>query len=187
MTSQELMKGKLLFAEPMIIGDLSFSKSVILLVDHSDQSGTVGFIMNKPLDLKLGDLLPELNSNMSIYNGGPVEQDNLYFVHNVPDLIPNSLRVDTSLYWSGDFEVVIDLIKNNQIDDRNIKFFLGYSGWQPEQLQDELNQKSWIVTPNEYYAGILHGQPESFWRKKMLELGGEYLLWSNAPDNPVLN
>ena len=74
-------KGHLLIAEPSIIGDVSFNRSVVLLADHNDQ-GTVGFIMNKPLEQKLKDFIPLLTqSDLPIFNGGPVEQDNIYFIH----------------------------------------------------------------------------------------------------------
>ena len=82
MTSLELKKGHLLIAEPSITGDISFNRSVILIAEHT-QSGSIGFILNKPLDFSLRDLLPELEQDFIVYNGGPVEQDNLYFIHKV--------------------------------------------------------------------------------------------------------
>jgi putative transcriptional regulator len=85
MISEKLKKGQLLIAEPSIIGDLSFNRSVILLADHTDE-GSVGFIINKPLRYTIKDLVPDVEANFKIYNGGPVEQDNLYFIHNVPEL-----------------------------------------------------------------------------------------------------
>lgn len=91
MISLQPGKGHLLIAEPSIIGDVSFNRSVVLLADHSDQ-GSIGFIMNKPLDYVLSDLVPEVEAEFKIYNGGPVEQDNLYFIHKIPDLIPNSVE-----------------------------------------------------------------------------------------------
>ena len=73
-------KGNLLIAEPAILGDQSFNRAVILLAEYSDE-GTVGFILNKPLPYKLPELLPEMDKPFKVYNGGPVEQDNLYFIH----------------------------------------------------------------------------------------------------------
>ena len=98
MIVEKLEKGHLLIAELSIIGDLSFNRSVILLADHTSE-GSVGFILNKPLKYTIKDLLPEVKSNFKIYNGGPVEQDNLYFIHNVPDLIPNSIEISKGIYW----------------------------------------------------------------------------------------
>ena len=59
MTSEKLQKGHLLIAEPSIIGDLSFNRSVILLAEHSDE-GSVGFIINKPLKYTIKDLVQKL-------------------------------------------------------------------------------------------------------------------------------
>ncbi|WP_295179150.1 YqgE/AlgH family protein [uncultured Christiangramia sp.] len=179
-------KGHLLVAEPSIIGDVSFNRSVVLLADHSE-NGSVGFILNKILDFTLKDLIPEIKGNFDVYNGGPVEQDNLYFIHKIPDLIPDSIEIAYGIYWGGNFEAVMELISKDLISDKQIKFFLGYSGWDAQQLDDELNSHSWVVTANEDNKDLLEKPYSSFWKDKMLELGGEYMLWSNSPENPSYN
>lgn len=184
----ELMpeKGKLLIAEPSLTGDVSFNRSVVLLAEHNDE-GSVGFILNKPLDYEITDLVTEIVMPFKVYNGGPVEQDNLYFIHKVPHLIENSVEIADGIYWGGDFEKTISLINNKVISEDDIRFFLGYSGWSSLQLKEELSSHSWIVVKNEYESQIIQKSSVAFWREKMLELGGDYLLWSNAPENPSLN
>lgn len=179
-------KGHLLIAEPSIIGDTSFNRSVILLADHTDE-GSVGFILNKPLKYSLKDLVPGTKAAYKVYNGGPVEQDNLYFIHQVPDLIPESIEISLGIYWGGDFEIALDLINKGEINASDIRFFLGYSGWEPSQLESELETNSWIVTENIYKKSIIEKKDSSFWKEKMLELGGDYSIWSNAPENPSYN
>ncbi|MBZ9728940.1 YqgE/AlgH family protein [Salegentibacter sp. JZCK2] len=179
-------KGHLLVAEPSIIGDVAFNRSVVLLADHSE-AGSVGFILNKALDFTLKDLVPDLSANFKIYNGGPVEQDNLYFIHKIPDLIPQSVEIANGIYWGGNFDVVTELINQDLISEKEIRFFLGYSGWDANQLNEELNSHSWIVTTNEDPKDIIERPYRSFWKDKMMQLGGEYLLWSNAPENPSYN
>ncbi|NGY38433.1 YqgE/AlgH family protein [Flavobacterium sp. XN-5] len=186
MISEKLIKGQLLIAEPSIIGDLSFNRSVILLADH-DKEGSVGFIINKPLKYTIHDLLPEINASFKIYNGGPVEQDNLYFIHNIPDLIPNSIEISNGIYWGGDFESTKTLINNGKINKNNIRFFLGYTGWEENQLELEMISNSWIVANNNYKNKIIGKASEHFWKEQILELGGDYMIWSNAPENPYLN
>jgi putative transcriptional regulator len=186
MISEKLIKGQLLIAEPSIIGDLSFNRSVILLADHDDD-GSVGFIINKPLKYTIHDLIPEITARFKIYNGGPVEQDNLYFIHNIPDLIPNSIEISNGIYWGGDFESTKDLINNGKINKDNIRFFLGYTGWEEKQLQSEMNDNSWIIATNSYKNKIIGKSATHFWKEQIMELGGEYLIWSNAPENPNLN
>ncbi len=187
MTLEKLRKGQLLIAEPSsTLGDASFNRSVILLADHT-REGSVGFIINKPLRYTLSDLIPELNAKFKIYNGGPVEQDNLYFIHNVPDLIPESIEISNGIYWGGDFEYARDRINQGEIGKDNIRFFLGYTGWSAHQLEEEMQSHSWILADNIYEKKILGRPTTHFWKEKILELGGEYLIWSNAPENPILN
>ena len=186
MISEKLQKGQLLIAEPSIIGDLSFNRSVILLADHNEE-GSVGFILNKPLKYTIKDVLPEIEANFKIYNGGPVEQDTLYFIHNVPDLIPNSIEISNGIFWGGNFELTKDLINQGLIKKKNIRFFLGYTGWDSEQLENEMQSNSWILSKNIYKKDILGKSSAHFWKEKILELGGDYLIWSNAPENPILN
>lgn len=186
MTSIKPEKGYLLIAEPSIIGDMSFNRSVILLADHTQQ-GSIGFILNKPLKYRLNDLITNTQAKFKVYNGGPVEQDNLYFIHKIPDLIPDSIEISNGIYWGGDFDIVLSLLDDNLITEDHIKFFLGYSGWEPEQLNNELQSSSWVVTQNVYKDELIEKCCLDFWKEKMLELGGDYSIWSNAPENPSYN
>ncbi len=186
MITEKLEKGQLLIAEPSIIGDLSFNRSVILLADHNHE-GSVGFILNKPLEYTISDLIPDIEASFKIYNGGPVEQDNLYFIHTIPNLITESIEISNGVFWGGDFELTKSLINEGKINKENIRFFLGYTGWSANQLENELKENSWIITSNNYNSSILEKSSSQFWKEKIIELGGEYLIWSNAPENPILN
>lgn len=180
-------RGDVLIAEPFTIEDMIFSRSVILLA-HLDTEGVVGFITNKPLDYSLTDLVPEIDEHFKIFSGGPVEQENLYFIHNVPQLIKGSKEIKDGVFWGGSFELIIDLINTKQITQQNIKFFLGYSGWEPTQLIDEIRLNNWILDSAAETKYILQTfQDGKFWQEKMKSLGGDYLLWSNAPENPNYN
>jgi putative transcriptional regulator len=186
MTITKPQKGNLLFAEPSIIGDSSFNRAVVLLTNHCDE-GSIGFILNKPLKFTLQDFIPQLTTNFKVYNGGPVEQDNLYFIHKKPELIAGSIEITGGIYWGGNFETVITLINENKLNDSDITFFLGYSGWNFNQLEDELKTNSWIVSENIYKNGILKADIELMWKDKMIDLGANYSIWSNAPENPNYN
>lgn len=181
-----IKKGKILIAEPSIIGDISFNRSIILLADHNNE-GSIGFILNKPLDYCLGDLIPEIESNLTIYNGGPVQQDNLYFIHKVAELIPESIEISEGLFWSGNFEQVSKLVAEEKINENDIRFFLGYSGWEANQLNSELKGNTWILSENTHRNNIIKVVDTAFWKNKMLALGGEYSIWSNAPEHPSHN
>ncbi len=186
MVSDKPQKGKLLVAEPTLTGDVSFNRSVVLLAEHNHE-GSVGFILNKPLDYTINDLISEITIPFKVFNGGPVEQDNLYFIHKVPHLIDDSIEISDGIFWGGNFEKTIELINSKTITEQDIRFFLGYSGWGSSQLDEELTSKSWVVVQNEYESNILEKPSSAFWKEKMVELGGDYLLWSNAPENPSLN
>lgn len=186
MTTLKPAKGLLLVAEPSIIGDVSFNRSVVLLAEYNE-SGSVGFILNKPLEHKLRDFVPEVTSKLPVYNGGPVEQDNLYFIHCIPDIIPDSIEISSGIYWGGDFSAIVDLLKEDKLKKDQIRFFLGYSGWERDQLEQELEVNSWVVVPNNYNNSIIGKTNINFWKEKMIEFGGDYLLWSNAPENPSFN
>jgi putative transcriptional regulator len=186
MVSPKPKKGKLLIAEPSITGDVSFNRSVVLLAEHNDE-GSVGFILNKPLEYDISDLISEIKVPFKVFNGGPVEQDNLYFIHKVPELIEGSIEISDGIYWGGDFEKTIELLNSEAITENDIRFFLGYSGWDSLQLDQELSSKSWVVVKNEYESNIIQKSASAFWKEKMVELGGDYLIWSNAPENPTLN
>jgi putative transcriptional regulator len=186
MTSEKLQKGQLLIAEPSILGDVSFNRSVLLLAEHNEE-GSIGFILNKPLDYTISDLLPEIEASFKIYNGGPVEQDNLYFIHTIPKLITNSVEISNGIYWGGDFELTKSLINDGEINKEDIRFFLGYTGWSASQLETEIQSNSWIIAINTLKKEILSKSSKKFWKEKINELGGEYIIWSNAPENPNLN
>lgn len=178
-------KGKLLIAEPSILNDKSFNRSVVYLTEHSNE-GSIGFILNKPSEFVMSDLVPEINCDFTIYNGGPVQQENLYFIHKLPDLIPDSIHISDNIYWGGNFEVLSSLLNSSLVDQTDIRFFLGYSGWSDQQLSEELKESSWIVIDNNY-PNIFKVESEAFWKNQLLDIGGEYQIWANAPEDPALN
>ncbi len=181
-----MKKGNILYADPTLNNDLNFSRSVVILVEENNV-GYVGFIINKKSIYSTLDLIPEIKENFEIFDGGPVEKENLYFIHNVPDLIKNSIEIKENLYWGGNFEHVVELINKKKIKKNNIKFFLGYSGWNKDQLLNELETKSWIISEDEKLDEKTFNDCVYLWKDKLIELGGKYLIWSNSPDNPQHN
>jgi putative transcriptional regulator len=185
MISQEIQKGNLLIAKPSILTDRSFNRAIIYLTEHNE-SGSVGFILNKPSKYLLKDLIFEIHSDLKVYIGGPVEQENLYFIHTVPELIPDSIEVSKGIFWGGNYEAVKSLINQNLIKNNEIRFFLGYSGWTFEQLEDELKENTWAIMENTYSNVLVINDSES-WKEKLMEMGGKYKIWANSPEDPSLN
>jgi len=185
MTTRKLAKGKLLIAEPSILSDSSFNRSIVLLTEHNDD-GSVGFIFNKPAPYTIRDLIPEVDSTLKIYFGGPVSEDNLYFVHKIPELIPESIEIGNGIYWGGDFDTVHSLLKDDIISKHDIRFFLGYSGWSKKQLEEELLTTSWLIVENKF-KNLFEISHNNFWKNELLKFGGIYKIWANAPKDPSLN
>lgn len=185
MTILKPKKGRLLISEPSILNDDSFNRSIILLTEHNKKS-SIGFILNKPLSFTVNDLIPEIKCPFTVYQGGPVEQDNLYFVHKVPHLILDSIEVANGIYWGGNFESLKELLNNQNLKNSDIRFFLGYSGWDSDQLLDELKIDSWFVSENDF-PNIFTTDNTNIWKNKLLQKGGKYKIWANAPGDIQLN
>jgi len=184
--SFEMKAGDFLIATPTIIGDPNFQRSGVLMVD-CQATGTVGFIINKKLEYTLDELMENVDSPFPMYYGGPVEQDNLFFVHRLGSQIPHILPIQEDLYWSGDFETVLSLIEAKKVNPTQIRLFLGYSGWAEGQLESEIKEDSWAVVDSEEVLDWMGNSSEDFWKNQMRALGGRFLIWSNAPENPLSN
>ncbi len=179
-------KGRILIAEPFLPGSY-FNRSVVLLVAHNDK-GSIGFILNKEIDYPIDEIMsdfPDFKAEVSL--GGPVSTDSVYFIHSLGDEIPGSIHVKENMYWGGDFEVLKEKIKNGEVKSDQVRFFLGYSGWDEGQLEEELKEDSWVVSEIEQ-KNVLDKKPsQTSWIDAIRELGGKYSLWENFPQNPSLN
>jgi putative transcriptional regulator len=177
-------KGRVLIAEPFLPGDY-FSRSTVLLVQCT-ADGDVGFILNKPTKLRVRDLFKGFpNFESPAFLGGPVSNDKLFFLHTLGEKIRDSLLVKEELYWSGDFDQLISLIRAGLVKEEEVRFFLGYSGWSAGQLKAEIAEHSWVVTEPTVENILL--SDEQFWNESVKLIGGNALLWQNFPENPELN
>ena len=162
-------------------------RTVVLICRHNEEEGTFGFTLNKMYHQTLDELIPELAGfELPIYLGGPVQIDTLHYLHQYPELLPDSQRVTEDVYWGGDFETLKALIKNQEIDTQKIKFFLGYSGWSKGQLNDELEEKTWLTVKGNSKI-IIDTEPDETWKGSLLLLGGKYEMLIHYPTDPQLN
>lgn len=178
--------GSLLLSEPFM-DDPNFKRTVILVCEQAEDSGTMGFILNKSLELKVGDALMDFDGiENSIYYGGPVAQDNLHYLHRYGNIIEDSLQIMDDIYWGGNFEQLGEMLKAGTIEQKNVKFFLGYSGWSQGQLEAEMAGNSWIVTPgkSKYVFDVTHN---TLWKTVLQDLGGDYKQIVHYPEDPMLN
>jgi putative transcriptional regulator len=178
-------KGILLIANPFL-KDPNFSRSVILICEHMAE-GTFGFVLNKRFPKNINELFPDLeNIDLPVYQGGPVQQDALHFLHQYPDLISGGEEIGNGIFWGGNFESLLIHIKNNDIDPERIRFFIGYSGWTEGQLDSELKEESWLTVMATRKL-IFNTNPEDIWKDSLTQLGGNYKMMINFPSDPQLN
>ena len=121
-----------------------------------------------------------------VYYGGPVQMDTIHFLHQYPELIPGGFEVTDGIFWGGEFEKAIDLLKQGRIEANKIRFFIGYSGWGEGQLKTELQEKSWITSKGSRKL-IFHKNLQEIWKDALRDLGGEYEQLVNYPIDPQLN
>lgn len=177
--------GILLIADPFL-KDPNFLRTVVLLCEHQEQ-GSFGLVLNKQIEQTLDELITDLEGhNLPVYYGGPVQINTIHFLHQYPELIPESIKVMKDIYWGGNFETVTALIKNNHIDFNKIKFFIGYSGWGDGQLSSELEEKSWL-TVNANSKLVFNTAKDEIWKGGLQAMGGEYEMMINYPIDPQLN
>lgn len=184
-SKEKVAAGKLLIAEPFMT-DPYFSRSVILLCDHSAE-GSLGFIINKPLDVRLNDILAGFPVfDVPAHYGGPVQTDTIHFLHNVGDLLDDSVPVTSGIWWGGNFEKLKFLVDNHLILPDNIRFFVGYSGWSEGQLEDEMKIGSWVLgEPHPNY--VFREEPGNLWQMALDHKGGLYAVIGHMPEENVMN
>lgn len=178
--------GKLLISEPFM-KDPNFTRSVVLLTAHGEE-GTMGFVINQPGNLLLKDLVPEFtNADFPVYYGGPVGNDTLHFIHRCYDRMNDGEEIARGIYWGGNFETLRILMNEGAIAPDEIKFFVGYSGWEEKQLEEEMEVNTWIVSDQFHPDTIFSNSEEQMWRDVIVNLGPKFAHVSKFPQNPNLN
>jgi putative transcriptional regulator len=177
--------GILLIADPFL-KDPNFLRTVVFLCEHRDE-GSFGFVLNRQYENTLDELIPELEEHkLPVYYGGPVQQDTIHFLHQYPDEVPGGVEVVNGIWWGGDFEKLVEMIKRGECDYEKIRFFIGYSGWSNGQLETEMKDKSWL-TVQAIPKLIFHKNYDEIWKDSLRQLGGDYEMMINFPIDPQLN
>jgi putative transcriptional regulator len=186
MMKEKVHMGSLLVAEPFML-DSNFRRAVILVTDHTEDEGTVGFIINKPLSVKFTDLVEDFPAiDVPAYYGGPVSTNTIHYIHNVGRLLDGSTEIGPGVFWGGEFEKLKFLISHELVKAENIRFFVGYSGWSPGQLEEELDSGSWIIS--EVHANYLFkSKPTRLWNQVMHHKGDVFSVLAQLPEQPNLN
>lgn len=185
MVRPEVRRGQILLADPFLI-DPNFRRTAVLLSEHGE-AGSVGFVMNRRIKVKIHDLVPNFPKfKAPVFRGGPVGQDTVHYFHNVGDLLEGSQEVVPGVFWGGDFDKLKFLIDQELIRPHNIRFFVGYSGWDEGQLTSELDYGSWIVAdmdPNYLFKSNYR----QLWTQAMYNKGDVYTVIAQMRDEVNYN
>lgn len=177
--------GDVLVSEPFL-NDFYFRRSAILIVDHNDE-GSFGVVINKRLNVPFNDIImgfPKFDAD--VYLGGPVDTDSVFFIHTIGEMIPDSHKIMSGLYWSGNINALKAMIKNDLIKSHEVRFYVGYAGWDGGQIRKELEANIWLVGKFSTKE-ILHTMPGKMWSTFVNKLGNRYKLWNKFPVNPSDN
>ena len=184
MVNTAITSGTILLAEPFML-DANFRRSTVLLCDHAPD-GSFGLILNRPTDTPLNGLLddfPDIDATVCL--GGPVQTDTIFYLHN-SRLIENAITVQDGIYLGGNFEQLKVFISTGLITPADIRFFYGYAGWEQHQLQEEINQGSWLkaeMHPNYLFKA----DPATLWQQIMQHKGNSFAVIAQMPDTADWN
>lgn len=122
-----------------------FEHTTILIVKHNDEE-SLGFVTNIPFQKSLHELI-EFNQSkpFPLMDGGPVNREHLFVLHKRPDLIDGGEQVTNDLYLGGNMEQVIEAINNGGANNQEIQIFIGYCGWDAQELEAEIEEGSWML------------------------------------------
>ena len=178
-------KGKILISEPFL-PDTFFNRSIVYLTDHSPQ-GSVGFILNKKLEINISSAIAGFEGwDENLNMGGPVAPDTLHYIHRLGDIVPKSVLIEDNIYWGGDIDAIRELIAERKIDNSQIRFFLGYSGWSAGQLERELKEDSWIIARVKSDI-VMNNRGDDTWKRILRSFKNKYRIWADFPDSPEMN
>jgi putative transcriptional regulator len=169
---QAVSSGVLLIASP-VLADPNFMRTVVYVLEHTD-GGTLGLIMNRPLDVPLGDLWDEcpgeLTSSRLCAEGGPVDRHKGLLLHGYTEL-EDTYQLADGIAVGGDPQE----LHQRSLDDAERsgpRLFLGHAGWQPSQLEDEIAIGSWLVRRGHPILLLNPSPPEDLWQD-LVTSGGD--------------
>ena len=177
------LKGHLLIAGPGLL-DPNFRRTVVLVGEHSEE-GALGVILNRASETTVDEAVPELTALVdgieSVHVGGPVQPSAIVVLAEFID--PE--RADALVLDSVGFlpsEVDPDALG----ELRRARVYAGYAGWGPGQLDDELEEGSWIVEPA-LPEDVFTGDPDELWSDVLRRKGGPFGVLALMPPDPSLN
>jgi putative transcriptional regulator len=179
----ESLRGKLLIASPAL-SDPNFARTVVLITEHGEE-GAMGIVLNRPSETEVAAVIPDLEPVAGpepIFVGGPVQPEALVVLGQFSDPAKAAWIVvaDVGLVSAeAELEELPEAVRRGRV-------YAGFSGWGAGQLEDEIEEDSWIVEapmPHELFPE----EPDGLWSRVLERMGGQYALVARMPDDPSLN
>lgn len=163
--TKSLGAGKVLVAS-RDLGDPNFAETVILLV-HYDTQGVLGLVLNRrtefPISRALRDFKAAKNCSDPVFLGGPVDTRTVFALHRSPAKTDGADHVFEKVYLIS-AKPVLEQILSVQPDPNVFHVYLGYAGWNRNQLQREVELGSWFIFPADTNI-VFSSAPDSLWRQ----------------------
>ena len=184
------------------LGEPNFGRAVVLILQYSKEEGTLGVVINRPLGDKIklytGEALQDLTDGLEtlegapvepssmFFQGGPMERTSLIFLHQLDDLIEGGTEVCRDLYVGGELNTIRTHTAVMDAESPVLRFYLGYAGWSPGQLENEIEQGAWLLSPG--HADLVFStEPDLVWQKATHDMGGRYRPLSYVPEDLRVN
>jgi len=177
-------KGKILISTPDLTGDV-FSRSVVLIIDHNSE-GAFGLILNKKNVEVSQNIAQIFGYPVDVYEGGPVSNEKIFFIVKGTPMNEFFMKIDNDYYLTEDAETIVTALIDGELELQQVKVFSGYSGWSANQLESEIGQKFWTQVE---LVNLDYTSPndQGLWRQIMENLGGQFLLFANTPEDISMN
>ena len=177
------LRGNLLISSGGLY-DPNFRHTVVLVGEHNTE-GALGVVLNRPLDVTVEEAVPVLAPLVPpgelLYQGGPVQPSHAVLVAELshPEL------ADIPIFGSVGF-LIGEVSADVQPGILRARVYLGYSGWGPGQLEEEMERRSWILDPA-LEEDVFTDSPDLLWSRVLQRKGPEYYTLSRMPYDPRMN
>jgi putative transcriptional regulator len=129
----------------------TYFEDVTIFISEHNEKGAMGFVVSRPFNRSLNELEEfKRSKNFPLYEGGPVDQEHIFFLHIRPDLIEQGSRIGNGVYLGGEFNQVLEGLNTGTLVPDHIKLFVGYCGWNKDELEAEINEGSWEIIDGNY-------------------------------------
>ncbi len=181
----QLTVGGLIMASAIML-ESNFKRTVLLMCEHNEQ-GSLGFILNRPMEIRVSEAITGFDDvDVPLHMGGPVQVDTVHYLHTKGDVIDGAHEVFPGVFWGGDKGQLSYLIASGVVSPSEVRFYLGYAGWASGQLEVEFEEGSWYTTGASREV-IFSGEYERMWARTVRSKGGGYYYAANSPELPGMN